>query len=171
MSESSDKGSVEVAETQKRADVLNFGWPRPVSYPLYFYWVHACHPLFNDYPQIIHLWRMEDTLFWFEEQVVPHCKLQYFHYAFDVVVKVGAGGDCHIIHVFANICSQWFPFVYYWPKNPTHHRLKHGWRVTETKEHHRWFPQPIFHLECRLVFVAFLDPYVVVSPSDVQLMI
>ena len=112
---------------------------------------------------------MEDALFRFEEQVVPHCELQYFRYAFDVVIEVGAGGDCYVVHVFTNLRSQWFPFVYYRPKNPIHHCLKHGWRITETEEHHRWFPQSVLCLKGRLVFVAFLDSYIVVSPSDVQL--
>ena len=67
MRESSNERSVEIAEPQKRTDVLNFGWPWPISYTLYFYGVHACHPLFNDYPQIIHLWHMEDALLWFEK--------------------------------------------------------------------------------------------------------
>ena len=73
MRESSDEGSVEVAKAQKRVDVLNFGWPWPISYTLYFYRVHACRPLFNDYPQIINSWRMEDTFFWFEEEIIALC--------------------------------------------------------------------------------------------------
>ena len=83
---------------------------------------------------------MEDALFWLEEQVVPHREFQNFCDAFDVVFEVGARGDCDVVHVFTNLRSQRLPFVDYWPKNPIHHRLEGGWRVTETEEHQLWFP-------------------------------
>ena len=169
MRESSDEGSVEVAKTQKRADILNFGWPWPISYPLYFYGVHACHPLFNDYPQIIYSRRMEDAFLWLEKQVISHRQLQYFRYTFDVVVQIGAGGDRDVVHVLAHLCSQWFPFVDYWSKNPIHHCLECRWGVKETEKHHCWFPQSVLCFERCLVFVAFLDSYVVVPPLNVQL--
>ena len=111
---------------------------------------------------------MEDAFFRFEKQVVLHCELQYFCNTFDVVIEVGAGGNCYVIHIFTNLRSQWFPFVYDRPKNPIHHCLKRGWRITETEEHHRWFPQSVLCFKGCLVFVTFLNSYVVVSPSDVQ---
>jgi hypothetical protein len=53
MCESSNEGTVKVAKTKERTDVLNFGWYRPIFYACNFNQVHACHPLFNDYPQVI----------------------------------------------------------------------------------------------------------------------
>ena len=54
---------------------------------------------------------MEYTLLWLEEQVVLHCKFQYFSYTFDVILQVGAGRNRYVVHVFANFGAQWFPFV------------------------------------------------------------
>jgi hypothetical protein len=55
-----------VAEAQKGSDVLNFGGRRPIFNSCNFDGVHACYPLFKDYPQVIHLWGMEGAFFWFE---------------------------------------------------------------------------------------------------------
>ena len=64
--EAFDKRPVKIAKTKEGTYVLNFGWHRPVFYTLYFYRVHVCHPLFNDYPQIIHMQCMEHAPFRFE---------------------------------------------------------------------------------------------------------
>src|SRR6266571_5349301 len=48
-------------------------WPGVNSYSCNFYWVHVCHPLFKDYPQVIHGWCMECALLWFEVQVMFFC--------------------------------------------------------------------------------------------------
>ena len=83
---------------------------------------------------------MEDTFLQFEEEVISHSKFQYFHYAVDVILQVGACSYGYIIHVFSDLGSQWFPFVDDGPEDPVHHCLEGGRGITETKEHHRWFP-------------------------------
>ena len=116
MCEASDEWSVKVAKSQKRADILNFGLPGPVSYALYFYWVHACHPLFNDYPQIIYSQCMEDTFLWFEIKIVLFCKFEDFGDACDVVCFIGTGCDGNIIHVFFDFGSFGCPLLFDWSK-------------------------------------------------------
>ena len=153
---------------QKRADVLNFGWPGPVSYALYFYWVHACHPLFNDYPQIIYSRCMEDTFLWFEIKIVSFCKFEDFGDACDVVCFIGTGCDGNVIHVFFDFGSFGCPLLFDWSKNPIHHRLEGRQRVTKAEKHHHWFPQPVLHLECCFVLVAFLNLYIIISPADIE---
>jgi hypothetical protein len=53
MCESSNKRPVKIAESEERTYVLNFGWCGPIFDSRNFNGVHACHPLFNDYPQVI----------------------------------------------------------------------------------------------------------------------
>ena len=83
---------------------------------------------------------MECAFLQFEEQVVTRHKFQNVGYALDVVLEVCTCCHCDIVHIFADLRSSWLPFVNDGPKDPIHHRLKCGWGVTETKEHHRQFP-------------------------------
>jgi hypothetical protein len=53
MGESLNKRTVKIAKPKKRAYILNFGWCGPVFDAHNFYRFHVCHPLFNDYPQVI----------------------------------------------------------------------------------------------------------------------
>jgi hypothetical protein len=46
----SNERPVKIAKAQKRSDILNFGGHRPIFYACNFYGVHACYPLFKDYP-------------------------------------------------------------------------------------------------------------------------
>ena len=140
VSESFDEWPVKVAKTEKRMYVLNFDGCGPVSYTFHFYGVHACHPLFNDYPQIIHMGHIENAFFWLEKEVVPHCQLKYTCHSFNMVFHVGAGGHCNIVHVLAQFHATQFPFLNQQPENPIHHCLECRRRVTETKEHHLGFP-------------------------------
>src|ERR1700677_2543565 len=70
MGESSDKRSVKIAKPQERANILDFGGYGPVFNARNFGWVHACHPLFKDYPQVIDGRGMECALFRFEIEVM-----------------------------------------------------------------------------------------------------
>ncbi len=70
MSEAFDEGAIKI---EKAHCPLYFGdifgrWP--CVYAHNFYRVHACHPLFKDYPQVIHGGRMEEAFFWFEVEIV-----------------------------------------------------------------------------------------------------
>ena len=64
--EAFDKSTIKVAKTQKGANVLDSVWCRPVPDRRNFDRVHACHPLFKDYPQVIDTQGVEDALFQLE---------------------------------------------------------------------------------------------------------
>jgi hypothetical protein len=51
-------------------DILNFDWCWPIFNACDFYRVHACHPLFNDYPQLIDTWCVKEAFLWFEVEVM-----------------------------------------------------------------------------------------------------
>jgi len=63
MGKSSNEGSLEIAEAQKGSDVLYFGGRWPIFNACNFGRVHACYPLFKDYPQVIYRRGMESALF------------------------------------------------------------------------------------------------------------
>ena len=50
-----------------------------------------------------------------------------------------------------------------------HHCLEGSWGICKAKEHDRGFVQSIACFKGGFVFVSFLNAYVVISPSDVQL--
>jgi hypothetical protein len=56
---SSNERPVKIAKSKKRLDILNFSWHWPILNSSDFDGVHACHPLFNDYPQVINARDME----------------------------------------------------------------------------------------------------------------
>src|ERR1700761_1771155 len=72
---SPDKCAIKVAKTQKRTNVLDLVWRGPVFDRRDFNGVHACHPLFKDYPQVIDARGMENAFFRFEVQVVFYSQL------------------------------------------------------------------------------------------------
>ena len=57
---------VKIAEPQEHMDVRDILRFWPLSNTVDFYQVHASHPLFKDYPQVIDAWCMEYTFLWFE---------------------------------------------------------------------------------------------------------
>ena len=55
------ENSIKIAKTEERSDVFDFGWCWPVLDARNFNGVHVSHPPSKDYPQVIHLRRMEKT--------------------------------------------------------------------------------------------------------------
>src|SRR5258707_4747159 len=54
-------------------------------------------------------------------------------------------------------------------ENVVHHRLESGWTIGQTEKHHQGFEQSLIGNESGLPFIAFLNPHVVVTPSNIQL--
>src|SRR5882724_11450323 len=50
-----------------------------------------------------------------------------------------------------------------------HHHLEHHWAVSEAEEHDERFEKVMVHPKSCLPLISFLNPYIVVSPSAVQL--
>ena len=77
MGKTADKLVVKIAEPQKGADIFDFCWGGPVLDARNFYQVHASHPLFKHYPQVINVGNMEVTFRKFDKEVVcyvpPSC--------------------------------------------------------------------------------------------------
>jgi len=164
-----DKGAIKIAKAQERANVLNLVWHGPVSDRCNFDRVHTCHPLFKDYPQVIDTRGMENTLFWFEVQVVICCKLQNIGNRGGVISVAGSCGDSYIIHVNADRGSEKFVLSYYRTENVVHHGLESSGGIGESKEHDRGLVQPVSCFEGCLVFITFFDTHIVISPPNIQL--
>jgi hypothetical protein len=156
-------------------DVLNRGRCRPVFDAGNFDRVHASHPLFKDYPQVINTRGMEDTFLWFEVEVVIKGDLKNVSDCCDVSgMSVGwryegLGGDCYVIHVNSNSGAQQVVLCDGGAEDLVHKGLERSRRVTKSEIHHCWFEQALSCFECGLVFIAGFDTYVVVSLPDVEL--
>src|SRR6266702_2390543 len=77
-------------------DVFGY-WP--LVYARNFYWVHACHPLFKDYPQVIHGRRMEGAFLGFKVEVVVECYLENILNGRCVSVHIGSRRNPNIVHI------------------------------------------------------------------------
>jgi hypothetical protein len=53
-------------------------------------------------------------------------------------------------------------------KDGIHHGLEGFWQVSESKEHHHWFEQPLIGYEGHFMLVFFNDLYSVISPANVN---
>src|ERR1700735_1677542 len=70
-----DESAIKIAETQKRTNILDFDRRWPVFDACNLDRIHASHPLFKDYPQVIYSRGMENALLWFEVEVVVGSQL------------------------------------------------------------------------------------------------
>jgi len=75
-----------------------------------------------------------------------------------------AAKDEDIVHV-----DDHNSFVYEFSEDVIHHHLECFQTVSETKEHELGFEQASVHLKVGFPLISLLDPYIVVSPSDIQL--
>src|ERR1700677_2078563 len=168
MRESPNERSVEIAKAQKGSDILYFSGCWPVFDACNFCGVHACHPLFKDYPQVIDRLSMESALLRFEVQIVILCNRKNVFNGRYMIRKGSGCSDSNIVHVDSNdrssdgvLCDDIFV-------NLIHHRLEGRWRVTEAKEHDCGLEESILCFECRLMFVSFFDSDVVISPTHIE---
>src|SRR6266702_1910913 len=102
MCESLHEGAVKVEKAHHFSyfgDICQCG---PCVDPHNFYWVHACHPLFKDYPQVIHGWRMEKAFFRFEVEVMFFRHAKNILNGSDMSHHIGSCSDANIIHIDAD---------------------------------------------------------------------
>jgi len=169
MHEAFDEGAVKIEKAYCPSyfrDVFGY-WPHVYAHD--FYGVHACHPLFKDYPQVIHGGRMEKALLWFEIEVVGDGNLKDVTYCSDMIRHVSVGCNTNVVHVDTDCGTEGFVFENDITVDVVHHGLEGCQQICESEVHDRRFEQPIFGFKCCLGFVSFSDTYVVVSPSYVQL--
>src|SRR6266702_5968572 len=94
-----DEWAIKIVEPYKFLyfhDVFRY-WPSVNSSN--FYWVHACHPLFKDYPQVIHRWHMERALLWFEVQVMFFCDTKDILHHCYMICHVSPCCDTNIVQI------------------------------------------------------------------------
>src|SRR6266702_516865 len=141
-------------------------WPR--VYARDFYWVHACHPLFKDYPQVIHGRRMECAFLGFEVEVVVEGNLEDVLNSRYVPFHVSSRCNADVVHVNSYSSSQELVFENGISKDVVHHSLERCRGVGESEVHDGGFKESVPCFERRFAFVSFFDTYVVIPPSDVQ---
>src|SRR6266702_861047 len=125
--ESLDEGAVKVEKSENLPYLHGgFGY-RPCVDAHDFCGVHTCHPLFKDYPQVIHGGRMEKTFLWFEVQVVELGDFEDVVYCTLVIVYVCAGGDADIVHVNSDSRPEWLVLENDVSIYVVHHGLEGCW--------------------------------------------
>src|SRR6266702_995599 len=135
-------------------------WPR--VYACDFHRVHACHPLFKDYPQVIHGGHMECTFFGFEVKVMVKCNLENVSDCCCMSGHVGTCRNADVIHVYLYSGSLEFVFENHVSKDVVHHSLKRCRGIGESEIHDRGFKESIPCFERSLSFIAFFYTYVVI---------
>src|ERR1700677_4432005 len=105
MGESWDQRSVKMAKGEEAPHSLDFGGCGPIFNARDLCRVHACYPLFKDYPQVIYRRGMESALLRFEVQVVilRHCENVLD--GVNMIRKGGGRSDSYVVHVDSNDCS------------------------------------------------------------------
>ena len=86
--------------------------------------VHASHPLFKDYPQVIHGGCMEDIFFELEIKVVVKSDLKDIADCGGVALKSHARGNTDVVHIHVNCGSEGFMLEYNVSKDEVHHGLE-----------------------------------------------
>src|ERR1700677_1054200 len=167
MGESSNKRSVKIAKPQKGANVLDFGGYGPVFNARYFGGVHACYPLFKDYPQVIYGRGMERALLWLEVQVVILRYCEDIFNGINMIEKRGRRSDSYVVHVDSDDCSPYRVLRDDIFIDLIHHGLEGRWGVTKSEKHYCGLKESIACFERCFVFIAFFNAYVVVSPADI----
>ncbi len=141
----------------------------PCVYARDFYRVHACHPLFKDYPQVIHGRRMERAFLQLKVEVMVERNLKYVTNGCYVSFDISTCCNADVVHVYSYSSPLKFVFEDGVLEDIVHHGLKSCRRVGESEVHDCGFEETIPRFECCFPLVSFLDSYVVVSPSNIQL--
>ena len=97
---------VKIAEAQKGADIFDLCWGGPVFDARNFYWDHASHPLFKNYPQVINTGNMKMAFGQFDEEVVRGEEVEGVMDSGNVVLDSGTGANNDVIHVNTDNCPS-----------------------------------------------------------------
>ena len=146
-----NEASVEIGETEERANIFHLGWSGPICDSVKFNRVHGQLTWFNDRTEVFDLVSGKLALFEFQMKVK-------FDHSF-----VG-GVDENVIHVddkpaFGNHVME----------GVVHESLKSSRGIGKPKEHDGGFKQSFVGNEGCLPLVTVLDSYIVVSPANVKL--
>jgi len=112
---------------------------------------------------------VKEAFFWFEIEVVELGNFEDIMNGMSVVIEGGASGNADVIHVNADCHSKGFMFEDDVAVYIVHHGLKRCWGVGESKIHDGGFEESVSGFECGFLLIPFVNPYIVITPSDVKL--
>ena len=157
-----DEPTVEVGESEERADIFYLSRRRPVCDAVELDGVHSQLAGFHDHSKVFHLVGGELALFEFQVKVKFGHALKNAFRALLVEGDVG-GVDKEVIHV-----DDEPPFGNHIAEGVVHETLEGGRGVGESEEHHRGFEKSFVSDEGRLPLVAILDADIVISPPNIE---
>ena len=112
---------------------------------------------------------MKEAFFQFKIEVVELGNLEDVVNCVSVVIKGGASGDSDVVHVDTDCCPKGFVFEDDVPVYIVHHGLECRWRIGEPEVHDSGFEEPVSGFKCGFLLVSFMNLYVVIPPSDIEL--
>src|SRR6266702_7578965 len=125
--EAFDEGAIKIEKAEDFSYLRSVFGYRPRVDAGDFCGVHTCHPLFKDYPQVIHGGRVKETFLRLEIEVgqlsdcedVVDCSLMIGH--------VCTGSDPNVVHVDSNCRAKGFMFEDSVAVDVVHHSLEGCW--------------------------------------------
>ena len=158
-----DKPMVEVGESKERTNISHLGWCRPVCDTVEFDGVHGQLAGFHDHSKVFHLVGGELAFLEFQVKVKLGHMLQNTFRAF--LVEGGVGGiNEEVVHI-----DNEPSFGDHIAEEVVHESLECCGGVGEPEEHHGRLEEPLMGDEGGFPLVSIFDPYVVISPADVEL--
>src|SRR6266571_7726635 len=118
---------VKIEKAHRFSYFSDIHWCGPLVNAHNFYQVHVCHPLFKDYPQVIHGWHMEKALLRFEVEVMLLCHTKNITNGRNMACHIGSCGDANVVHVDMDGSSQLFMFENDVLVDEVHHQLECSW--------------------------------------------
>ena len=112
---------------------------------------------------------MEEAFLWLEVEVMELGHLENVRDCALMVIKISAGGNTDVVHVDTDSGPKRFMFGDDITVDVVHHGLEGRWRVCESEIHDHRFKKTVSGFECRFLFITFLNAYIVIPPSDVEL--
>ena len=153
----------------KRLYILYTLWCWPVSYAHNFHWVHACHPLFKDYPLVINGGSVKDALGQFEvERVVTGNGEDLRDRGHMSWEGGGFRGNGDVIHIYPDECPKCLMLDDGITIEGIHHSLESGQRVGKAKKPNCWLVEAVARLEGGFVFITLTYLDIVIPPVNIE---
>jgi hypothetical protein len=158
-----DKALVEIGKPDKTPDFFEFcGWC-PISDGLYLDRVHGNFARADNQSEVVDMGLLKFALLGLEIQIGFFEASKNFMYNLSVFIESGAPNK-NIIQIDCN-----FAFSNQICEDSVHQRLERGGRVGKPKEHDAWFKKTLVSDEGCLPFIAFFDPNIMVTPTNIKL--
>lgn len=158
-----DKAPVEIGESQEGLNISLACRFRLLCYAFDLHRIHLYTALRDDHTKVPNLSSLKLVFLRLEIELVLAQNFQHLSYNPTMFFQ-GLGEDENVVQIdhhlaLTNEISEQI----------IQHSLKCGWRIGKPKEHNQGLKQSSVGPKCGFPLISFLDPDVVVTPTDVKL--